>query len=123
MFGSIGEWMYQSLAGINPAAAGFNKILIKPQPAGDLTWVNSSYQSVNGKIVSNWKREGDTFTLQLSIPANTTAEVCLPSSPQSVITESDHPADTAAGIKQTGYTNGFSSFEVGSGDYTFKVIK
>lgn len=123
MFGSVGEWMYQSLAGINPAAAGFNKILIKPQPAGDLTWVNSSYQSVNGKIVSNWKREGDTFTLQVSIPANTTAEVCIPSSPQSVITESDHPADTAAGIKKTGYTHGFSSFEVGSGDYTFKVVK
>lgn len=123
MFGSVGEWMYQSLAGINPVAPGFGKILIKPQPAGDLIWVNSSYQSVNGKIVSNWKRDGDTFTLQVSIPANTTAEIFLPSSPQSVITESGNPVETAAGVKKTGYKEGYTSFEIGAGDYTFKVLK
>lgn len=123
MFGSVGEWMYQSLAGINPAAPGFSKILIKPQPAGDLTWVNSSYESVNGRIVSNWKRDGDTFMLQVSIPANTTAEIFLPSSPQSVITEGGNPVETAAGVKQIGYKEGYTRFEIGAGEYAFKVLK
>jgi alpha-L-rhamnosidase len=42
MFGSIGEWFYRSLLGINPAAPGFKKIIIKPQPAGDLTFARGS---------------------------------------------------------------------------------
>ena len=43
-----------------------------------LDYVNCSYDSVYGTIVSNWKREGDTFTWNFTIPANTTATVCLP---------------------------------------------
>ena len=47
------------LAGINPApdAVGFDKIIIRPQPVGDLKWVKASYDSVRGKIVSEWSRE------------------------------------------------------------------
>ena len=36
MLGQVGEWFYRSLLGINTAAPGFEKIIIKPQPAGDL---------------------------------------------------------------------------------------
>jgi alpha-L-rhamnosidase len=50
MFGSISEWFYRSLLGINALAPGFEKIQIKPQPAGDLTWAKGSYQSIRGTI-------------------------------------------------------------------------
>ena len=50
MFGSVDEWFYRSLLGINAAAPGFKKIIIKPQPAGDLTWAKGSYNSVRGKL-------------------------------------------------------------------------
>ena len=59
MFGSVSEWFYKALAGINPApdAVGFDKIIIHPQPVGDLKWVKASYDSVHGKIVSEWRRK------------------------------------------------------------------
>lgn len=54
MFGSVSEWFYKTLAGIQPApdAVGFDRIIIKPEPVGDLKWVKASYKSVRGTVVS-----------------------------------------------------------------------
>ncbi|MGZ8559890.1 MAG: family 78 glycoside hydrolase catalytic domain, partial [Chitinophagaceae bacterium] len=66
MFGSIDEWFYKSILGINAAAPGFEKIIIKPQPLKDLKWAKGNYQSVRGNIVSDWKKEGNKFLLQVT---------------------------------------------------------
>jgi len=78
--GNFNGWLYQALAGINPVpeAPGFKKILIKPQPVGDLTWVKAHHDSPYGRIESHWKREGERFVLDVMVPPNTTAEVVLP---------------------------------------------
>jgi alpha-L-rhamnosidase len=54
MLGQLVEWFYHDLAGIapDPAGPGFRKIIIKPQPVGDIAWVKASYDSVRGRIVS-----------------------------------------------------------------------
>ena len=57
---------------------GFRKIIIKPQPAGDLTWAKGSYTSASGIISSAWKIENDTFKLEVNIPPNATATVYIP---------------------------------------------
>src|SRR6185503_7141231 len=77
MLGQIEEWFYHDLAGIQnaPNSAGFKAIVIDPQPVGDVAWAKASYDSIRGKIVSNWKREGKAFTLKAAIPPNTTATV------------------------------------------------
>jgi alpha-L-rhamnosidase len=58
MLGQIMEWFYADLAGIAPApnSPGFKEIIIKPEPVGDVTWARASFNSVRGKIVSDWKR-------------------------------------------------------------------
>ncbi len=117
MFGSVGEWFYQSLLGINPAAPGFKKIIIKPQPAGDLTWAKGSYHSIYGEIISDWKIQGNIFTLKVRIPANTTAVVYLPSTKTSSIKENGNGIDSSI-IKQEGK---YSYLNVKSGDYTFSI--
>jgi len=80
MLGQVTEWFYHDVAGIasDPAGPGFKKILIKPQPVGDLTWVKASYDSVRGKIVSDWRIKNGKFTLQVTVPPNTTATVFVP---------------------------------------------
>ncbi len=114
MFGSIDEWLYRSLLGINSAAPGFEKISIKPQPAGDLKWAKGSYRSIRGEIISDWKRKGNNFNLHVVIPANTTATIYLPSDTNDV---------TANGKKVTSYfENGYAVFETGSGDYSFESL-
>lgn len=75
MFGDVSSWFYKALGGIradeqNP---GYKHFYIKPEFIGELTWVKSSYESVYGTIVSNWKREGKTITHEVNVPANSTA--------------------------------------------------
>ncbi len=81
MFGSVSEWFYRALAGINaaPDAVGFDKIVIRPQPVGDLKWVKASYDSVRGKVVSEWRRDAGKFNLRVRVPVGVTATVILPS--------------------------------------------
>ena len=57
---------------------GYSKIQLKPYPIEGLDFVNCAYNSVSGRIESHWKREGNHFEWDIVIPANTTAEVCLP---------------------------------------------
>ena len=58
MFGSVSEWFYKALAGIQPApdAVGFDKIVIKPQPVGDLRWVRASHDTARGRVSSAWEK-------------------------------------------------------------------
>jgi alpha-L-rhamnosidase len=113
MFGSVDEWFYRSLLGINPAAPGFRKIIIKPQPAGNIRWARGSYQSVMGDIKSAWTKTNDTFTLQITIPANTNALIFIPSKQNAAVTESGMPAQVLR------YEGGYAVIEVGSGNYSF----
>jgi alpha-L-rhamnosidase len=76
--GNLDAWFYQTLAGIRPAAPGFKEILIQPTVVGDLTWVKAHFDSPYGRIVSDWKIEGDRFTMNVTIPTNTTATIVEP---------------------------------------------
>jgi alpha-L-rhamnosidase len=118
MFGSISEWFYRSLLGINAAAPGFEKIIIKPQPAGDLKWAKGSYESVRGSITSDWKKRGKQFHLHVSIPANTTAEVWIPATVNDTITESEK-ALKSQNLKVARYENGYAVILISSGSYSF----
>ncbi len=122
MLGQIMEWFYHDLAGIqnDPGSPGFQQILIQPQPVGDITWVRAQFNSIRGKIVSDWKRNGDKFALKVSIPANTTATVFVPAKTSTGVTESGKPASSSRGVKFLREENGCAVFEIGSGDYDFE---
>ncbi len=77
-YGAIGDWLYREAAGLKEASPGFKTICIKPHPGGDFTFMRAQQQTPYGKAVSHWKREGSTFTLEVEIPFNTTAEVYVP---------------------------------------------
>ena len=79
-FTSPDNWLYQGAAGIqaDPAAPGFEHVIIKPSMVGDLIWVNARHDSPYGRIVSNWKREDDRVTMEVTIPANSTATIYVP---------------------------------------------
>ncbi len=122
MFGSIDEWFYRSLLGINPAAPGFKRIIIKPQPAGDLTWAKGSFNTISGKVTSDWKKEGNRFKLKVSVPPNTRAEVWVLNPKNSNVTEGGSIINASAEIKLLKNEEGYSVFEVGSGEYMFESI-
>ena len=78
LLGDLILWEYEYLGGIRALEPGYSKIQLKPYPIEGLDFVNCSYNSISGRIESNWKREGNHFEWDIVIPANTTAEVCLP---------------------------------------------
>ena len=122
MLGHIVEWFFADLAGIqyDPAVPAFRRIIIKPQPVGDLTWVTLHYDSPYGRIVSNWKRDGDKLTMDVAIPVNTTATVFVPAKDAVGVTESGTPASNAEGVKLLRLENNAAVYAVGSGTYRFQ---
>jgi alpha-L-rhamnosidase len=79
-FGAVSEWMFRHILGINPDInhPGYEHFTIQPRPGGSLTWAKGSYNSIKGEIASSWKIENGKFTLDVEIPANTTATIVMP---------------------------------------------
>ena len=69
-YGSIGEWLYRKVAGIDLAAEipGFRHISINPNPGGGLDHVKAEYHSIAGKIASEWRIENNRFILECPYP-------------------------------------------------------
>lgn len=121
-FTSPSGWLYQGLAGIrpDPSAPSFKHIIVKPAMVGDLTWVKSHHDSPYGRIVSNWKREGDKVSMDVTIPPNTTATVYVPTKDAAAVTESGKPASKADGVTFLRMENNAAVYAVGSGTYRFQ---
>ncbi len=125
-FGSVGEWLFRYLAGIEtaPDGAGYRHVIIHPhpgQPESELNHVKASYDSVYGRIVSEWKVEPQRFELHVQIPANTHATVYLPAASARQVTEGGRPLKEAQGIIRVRKAGGHIICEVGAGTYTFVV--
>ncbi|MBC7784757.1 MAG: family 78 glycoside hydrolase catalytic domain [Burkholderiales bacterium] len=121
MLGQINEWLFHDLAGIqtDESMPGFEKIVIKPSIVGDITWVKCSYDSPRGKIEVAWRSDGAKRTLDVTIPANTSATVYVPATKPSTVTESGAAPSEAKGVKHLQDVPGYSVFAVGSGVYQF----
>ena len=78
LLGDLILWEYEYLGGIRTLEPGYKKIQLKPYPIDGLDFVNCAYNSVSGRIESNWKRDGKRFEWEIVIPDNTEAEVWVP---------------------------------------------
>jgi len=124
LLGDLVIWFYEYLGGIQnmTGSAGFKQISMKPYPLDGLSYVNATYNSVRGKINSHWQKDATAFKWQISVPANTTAEVYIPSAQESNIKEGGKELNAVIGIKVLRYEKGYTVIEVGSGNYNFEVI-
>jgi len=79
-YGAIGDWMYQQIGGIQSEAnaPGYKEFVIAPRPGGGLSFAKASLETVYGKIVSEWKIEGEEMQLEVEVPPNTKAKIVFP---------------------------------------------
>ncbi|MDA6068298.1 glycoside hydrolase family 78 protein [Flavobacterium sp. AC] len=98
LLGDLLIWYYENIAGIksNPETPGFKQIIMKPDFETGLTFVNASYESIHGTIKSNWKKTKNNLQWNITIPANTSAIVYLPSTKVSAVTLDNKKLDKTA---------------------------
>jgi alpha-L-rhamnosidase len=118
-FGSVGRWMFGVVAGIDTDGPGYKRIIIHPQPGGGFSYAKASYESIHGQIKSFWEIKDSKFTLNVTIPANTTATVYVPTAKPESVAETGIPAAMSEGVKFLRMEAGRAVYEIGSGDYVF----
>jgi alpha-L-rhamnosidase len=125
--GAVAEWIWRHVAGINPDPqnAGYKRVIIAPIPSPEhgVTSARAIYHSSYGPIKVQWRMDGDRFTLNLSVPPNTAAEVRLPTTDAEAVTESGRRAAEAPGVQRIHRTDHNVVIDVGSGAYRFEVVR
>ena len=122
-YGAIGDWMYRVIAGIDTKTegAGYKQIIIKPTIGGKLDSVKADYETNYGKVNSHWKVTNGAVSLEVTIPANTTATVYIPAKAGSSLLEGGQPAANNPEIKAAAAEPGYLVVNVGSGIYHFST--
>jgi alpha-L-rhamnosidase len=122
MFGSVSEWFYRWVAGIqpHPDAKGFDHFNIRPQPVEGITWVDAEFESVRGRIRVFWERKEEEFQLKITIPPNTRAKVFMPASDIESIRETEIIRSDPPNKWDWKSGEGYGVCEFGSGTYTFQ---
>jgi len=107
---SIGSWFIQGIGGIraDPQSPGFGHFRIQPALVKGLTWARTHYDSVRGRIASDWRIEDGELHLDVLVPPGTTATVSIPSTAPGAITNSGRPAEKGKAV-----------YTVSSGRHTF----
>lgn len=121
--GCVSEWLITQAAGIDTDGPGFKQIIIHPEivnPTNGFNWVKSSYNSIRGKITSDWKLNHDRFELAVTIPGNCTATVYVPAKNAASVIEGGKPATQAKGVRFLRTEGDVAVFEVNSGQYSFE---
>jgi alpha-L-rhamnosidase len=76
--GAVADWLHRTVAGLAPAAPGYRRIEIRPVLGGGLTAASARHRTPYGLAAASWQIEAGRLTLDVEIPANTTAVVHLP---------------------------------------------
>ncbi|GAA3389236.1 glycoside hydrolase family 78 protein [Cryptosporangium minutisporangium] len=92
-YGAVADWLHRTVAGLAPAAPGYRRLRVAPRPGPGITSAAATHDTPYGRAAVSWTLVGAVFTLALTVPPNTSAEVSLP--------------------------DGSASFGVGSGQHTF----
>jgi len=125
-YGSVGEWLYEAVAGIapHPDQPGYQHVVIHPHVdpsthTTPITWAKAHYDSIHGRIETHWRIEAGRFTLDVTIPANCTATVYLPTDSPDAARESNSPLDSVDGLSNVRTDGAEVLCQLAAGQYTF----
>jgi alpha-L-rhamnosidase len=122
-YGAIGDWMYRVIAGLDTYVdgPGYKHIKIQPHTGGGLTHAAATLQTYYGTVSSSWTTNGSDLTMDVEIPANTSADIYLPASPESAITENGTALSARKDVQVTSSDDQYVVVKAGSGKYHFVI--
>ncbi len=121
-YGSIVEWMYRDLCGLNPSSGdddvtGFRHALIAPKPDESLQWARARYRSTAGVYESGWRLDdAGHLVIELVIPFNALARVVLPGAQVGEISINDALSDEGEQVGEN------VELTLGAGCYTIAYL-
>jgi alpha-L-rhamnosidase len=119
MFAGINASFMTDLAGIEPLSPGYAEVGVAPVAPAGLEHVAASLQTVRGEVASSWRRSGDEFELDVTVPANATAEVTVPTRPGDEVRESGVEAGASEGVSFVRDEGAARVYRTGSGTFHF----
>ena len=108
------------MLGIETDGPGFKRLVMKPEVGHSVTWAKGHYDSIMGRIESDWRIEDDQLIWRIAVPANTTATLHVPAPDASSVTEADKPLEQDKAVRFVRMQDGRAVLEVGSGTYLFR---
>ncbi len=134
MFGSVGAWLYRTLAGIKQQenSVGYQKILVQPRIVRDLRHMAGSIFSPRGIVSCCWKKEERKIYVEVTVPVNAEAEVHIPKLKFQNIILREGGKQIFDGVKFLTGIQGIQMVEetqraviikIGSGRYFFEMIE
>ncbi len=118
-FGAVGQYLYKTIAGIEPGSVGYRHIILRPTPGRGLNWARAEYDSISGKIACGWKLRHGSLTVEVEIPVNTTARLFLPTDKPAEVTESGRDITRADGVHVAAAHGRKMELHLQSGRYRF----
>ena len=126
-FGAVAAWMYNYSLGIqrDPNTPGFKHFVLEPtpDPTKEMTFAKGYYDSMYGRISSEWQWENEGWKYMVTVPANTTATLRLPIESINKITVAGKKIKKAKGVRILPMQNHKVVLELTSGSYQFEIKK
>ncbi len=76
--GAVGDWIYRRIGGLERVGAGWSAIRFAPALDCGLDRAGCSHQTPFGTASCHWRREGDGFAVEITVPYGVKAAVSLP---------------------------------------------
>jgi alpha-L-rhamnosidase len=118
--GTVDDWLFENVAGIQATSPGFRTVSIDPDPAEGLSYARAYQTTPLGRVSSSWTHSGTSFTLTAQVPVGSQASVCVPTTSAQSVTESGNPVASASGVTVVGMQGSCLQLKVGSGTYKFQ---
>lgn len=119
---TISGFLFRRIAGIDLGMPGFESIVIRPALDPRLKKGGGDYDSIMGRISTDWSQNGDgRFLLDVRIPANTSARIHLPAAPFARVQEGRLDISGRKDVHWVSRSGDEAVLEVGSGLYRFTV--
>ena len=120
--GSVGEWLYRHVAGIelDAEAPGFQRFVLRPYLGAGLDHARASYRTQFGKIESQWRLDGAGVEWEVRIPANSSAQVWIPAAGGAEVTEGGRALEEAEGLSEVRREGDGAVCRAGAGAYRFR---
>lgn len=103
-YGSIVEWMYRNMLGIQPTeeATGFKRFVLAPKPDYRMGSAGVTFRSAAGEIVSEWKFADGKLRFTFAVPFDAEAEIVLPDADEAVIRKQTEAVEGISDVRQDG---------------------